>query len=250
MNRKRLIGIFILCSAVLALVLSGAALVYAQAPSPAVIETYSIESSNGSNVTNGPLMAGATYTVSLEVNVGVDLANTTLSLTTPMIKVEDVYWSLENDYAGIDTDLWQPGLANIKFNVVKGIAELTLKGAIPVDYTSEELPNDDELHFIRAIPLVELTLLGPVSTLLDEISIEVRDEAIVAYQHTLTEKDSLLKTTDADPKYEDLATSIVALAEELYSQGYVEQAPACLVPCPAQPQVSPYRLKRVHTWST
>ncbi len=232
MKRKRLIGIFVLCSVLLAILLSGATSVYAQQPSPAIIETYSIESSNGSDVTNGPLMAGAAYTVSLEVNVGVNLANTTLSLTTPMIKVEDVRWSLENDYAGIDTDLWQPGLATIEFNVIEGIAEITLIGAVPDNYTSEELPNDDELHFIKSIPLVELTL-GPGDTLLDEISVEVRDEAIVAYQQTLTEKDGLLKTTDADSKYEDLAAAIIALAEGLNSQGYVEQATSLLKTLPS-----------------
>jgi hypothetical protein len=223
MKRKRLIEIFVLCSAVLGMLFSGAILVYAQSPSPAVIETYVIENIDGSDVTNGPLMAGATYTISLEVNVGVDLANTTLSLTTPMIKVEDVYWSLENDYPGIDTDLWQPGRATIEFNVVKGIAQFTLKGSVPSDYTSEKLSNGDYLHFIEFIPLVKLTL-GPGDTLLDECSVEVRDQAIVAYQQTLTEKNSLLKTTDADPKYEDLATAIIALAEELNSQGYVEEA--------------------------
>ena len=232
MKRKRLIGIFVLCSVLLAILLSGATSVYAQQPSPAIIETYSIESSNGSDVTNGPLMAGAAYTVSLEVNVGVNLANTTLSLTTPMIKVEDVRWSLENDYAGIDTDLWQPGLATIEFNVIEGIAEITLIGAVPDNYTSEELPNDDELHFIKSIPLVELTL-GPGDTLLDEISVEVRDEAIVAYQQTLTEKDGLLKTTDAGSKYEDLAAAIIALAEGLNSQGYVEQATSLLKTLPS-----------------
>jgi hypothetical protein len=222
MKQKRLIAVFIICSAVLGMLL-GTTAVYAQQPSPAVIETYVIENIDGSDVTNGPLMAGATYTVTLEVNIGVDLANTTLSLTTPMIKVEDVYWSLENDYSGIDTDLWQPGQATIKFDIVKGIAQLTLKGAVPSDYTSEELPNGDHLHFIESISLVMLTL-GPDNTLLDECSAEVRDQAIVAYQHTLTEKDSLLKTTDADPKYENLATAIMALAEELNSKGYVEEA--------------------------
>lgn len=232
MKQKRLLAIFVLCSAIFGMSLLGTTTVHAQAPSPAVIETYVIENIDGSDVTNGPLMAGATYTVYLEVNIGVDLANTTLSLTTPMIKVEDVYWSLENDYPGIDTELWQPGRATIEFDVVKGTAQLTLKGAVPSDYTSEKLPNGDYLHFIESISLVKLTL-GPDDTLLDECSAEVRDQAIVAYQQTLTEKTSLLQTTDADPKYEDLATEILALAEEFYSQGYVENATSLLNTLPS-----------------
>jgi uncharacterized membrane protein len=38
----------------------------------------------------------------------------------------------------------------------------------------------------------------------------------------------LLKTTDADPKYEDLATEIITLAEGLYGKGYVEEATSLL----------------------
>ncbi len=225
MMLKRLLAILVLCVA--SVTLLGTALVYAQTPSPAIIESYTIENIDGSNVTNGPLMAGATYTVSFEVNVGVDLANTTLILSTPLTKVEDIYWSLKNDYAGVDTNLWQPGQADIEFDVVKGLAKFTLKGSVPSDYTSEKLSNDDYLHFPRNISLVRLSL-GPDATLLDEFPVEVRDQAIVAYQQTMTEKASLLKTTDADPKYENLATEIIALAEGLYSKGYVEEATSLL----------------------
>ncbi len=221
MKRQRFLVIFVL-SLVLGILFSTAT-IYAQAPSPAVIESFTIENIDGSDVTNGPLMAGATYTVSLEINVGVDLAKNKLILATSMQKVEDVYWHLENGYLGIDTETWQPGRSTIEFDTVKGIAQLTLKGSVSSDYTSERLPNDDYIHLIKPIPLVTLSL-GPDGTLLDEYSVEVVDQAIVSYQQALIEKSSLLQTADADPKYEELVAEVIALAEGLSSKGYVQNA--------------------------
>jgi len=203
-----------------------------QPPSPAIIESYVIENVDGTDVTNGPLMAGATYTVSLTINSGVNLANNTLILTTPMNKVGDVFWHLKNEYEGIDTNLWQPGQASIEFDVAVGIAELTLTAAVPSDYTSEKLSNDEYLHFLMPISLVELSL-GPTGTILDECTVDVLDQAIVAYQQTKSDKRSILQSAttdpnDADPKYMLIAEEVFSAAEALSSSGYVEQAKSLL----------------------
>ena len=149
----------VLLSTVLIMLL-GAAMAHAQRPALASIESYVIKSDDGSAVTSGPLMAGATYTVSFEVNVGVVPPDTRLSLYTPMGKAagQDVYWHLENEYEGVDTELWQPGLAEIEFGAVEGVAQFTVTGQVPSGYTSDELSNGDYLHFLKSISLVTLSL--------------------------------------------------------------------------------------------
>ena len=219
MKRTRILAILILCS-VLAMIL-GSAITYAQTPSLAIIESYTIENVDGSDVTDGALMAGATYIVSLDINVSVDLANTTLTLATPLEKVKATYWSLENDYTGVDTETFQPGQSSIEFDIVKGVAQFTLTGSIPSDYTSEKLPNDDFLHFVKDITLVELSLGTDV---LAEISAQVKDQAIDTYQQMLTEKNNLLQTTTTEPKYAAFAGSVIDQAENLSNQGYVQNA--------------------------
>ena len=110
MTGKKVLSVLVACSVVAMLVatlVGGSA--YAQSPSPAVISSYTVKNIDGSDVTDDRLMAGATYTVSLEINVGVDLSDTKLRLSTPMSKVEDVYWRLLNDYPGVNTNTWQPG---------------------------------------------------------------------------------------------------------------------------------------------
>ncbi|HEY49085.1 MAG TPA: hypothetical protein G4O13_03485 [Dehalococcoidia bacterium] len=225
MKQKRFLTILTLISIVA--ILSGTTTVYAQTPTPptpAVIDTYTIKNIDGSDVTEDYLMAGDTYEISLEVNVGVDLGNNTLILSTPLGKVEDVYWHLENDYPGINTETWQPGQSAIEFAVLEGIAQLTITGFVPSDYTWTEIEGYSYvLHAIRDVPLIKLSL-GPEGTELDRISMEVKDQAIIAYEQTLIEKDALLKTTDADPKYEKLATDIIAHAQIMYVKGYVEDA--------------------------
>ena len=234
MKRKRFLAVFVLCS-VLAMML-GAATTYAQPPSPAIIKSYVIQNIDGSDVTTGHLMAGDTYTVSLEIEVGVGLANTTLALTTPLNKVGDVYWKLENDYEGVDTESWQPGRPSIEFDALQGIAEFTLRGSVPSDYTSEKLPSNEEyLHFTRDISLVELSLGEEV---LGEVEIQVKDQAIVAYEQTLADKELLLQeaTTGpntSDPKYVKLVEDVMDHAKDLYANGYVEDAKTLLDTLPS-----------------
>ena len=190
MRSVRIILVLILCS--ILVILAGVATTYAQRPALASIGSYTIDNKDGTDVSNGPLMAGATYTVSFDIDIGVVPANTTLTLYTPMEKAkgQDVYWHLENEYEGIDTEQWQPGKARIEFEAVQGVAELTLIGSVPPGYTSEELSNGDFLHFEESVSLVRLSL---AEELLDERPVAVIDQAIVAYRQALTEKESLLQ---------------------------------------------------------
>jgi hypothetical protein len=207
--------------------LFGSSVVSAEGELKADISSFTVKNIDGSDVTEGNLMAGNTYMISFEIDIGVTLGNKTIILSTPLEKVEDVYWHLENDYEGVDTDTWQPGQSKIEFNIVKGNATFTLIGRVPSDYASEKLSNDRYIHFPRMISLVQPSI-GPENTpLVDQAKkseLEVVDQAIVTYRQAFIEKESLLKTTEADQKYEDLATSIIDEAEELRKHGYVDEA--------------------------
>jgi hypothetical protein len=211
----------------------GTATTLAEEPPLATIESYVVENiDDDTDVTEGHLMAGGRYRVYLTIKVGVDLGNNTLILSTPMEKVGDRYWQLENDYEGVDTELWQPGLPQIEFNVVQGDAEFILEGSVPSKYTQESLPNEEYLHFPKSISLVQLSL-GPEGDQLGERSLIVKDQAILAYEQTLADKERLLQeaTTDpneADPKYVKLVEDVIDRAEDLYANGYVENAKALL----------------------
>ena len=200
------------------------AIASAQDPSPAVISSYTIENVDGSDVTDGPLMAGATYTITFEVNVGVDLPDTKLSLSTTLEKAESTYWDLINiDYTGVNTSLWKPGQASIDFDAVGGIAQFILKGTVASSYTTEELSNSDNLHFIKPMSVISLTL-SPSGDPLDDLTIDVVDQSILSYRQTLTDKQGLLQITGADPTYKELAQSVITLAIAMNDKGYVEDA--------------------------
>lgn len=203
----------------------------ANAQTAAVISNYTIESKDGGDVTDKPLMTGAIYTISFEVSLASTLQGTSLSLYTPLEKVEDVYWSLVNNYTGVNTDTWQPGQNTIQFDAIKGIAEFTVTGKIPSTYTTEKLSNEDTLHFIKPISLVVLKLSASGESL-NEITSEVKDETIAAYQTELNDKKSLLQTSGADPTYNALAQEIIDLAEELSGKGYIDAAISLLEKLP------------------
>ncbi len=203
----------------------GTSIAYSQ--TAAVISSYTVNSEDGGDVTGNALMSGATYTISLEVTLDTTLPGTELSVSTPLEKVEDVYWHLENDYAGINTSLWQPGQDTIEFDAVEGVALFTVVGTIPSTYTTQELPNEDMLHFTKDISLITLSLTTGGDPL-DVISVEVQDETIVAYQNKLDDINNLLLLTGADPTYTILARDIITLAGQLSEKGYVEGASSLL----------------------
>jgi hypothetical protein len=226
------------------LAVPGLPVVLAQEPALSVeLSSYVVEDTSGTVVTGERLLAGDTYTVAFEVKVSADLPDTKLALTTSLEKARDVFWSLENDdeYTGVDTESWQPGQSSIEFDAVKGTAQFTLEGTVPLTYTTEELTDGESsvtLHKVKSIPVLRLSL-GTEGEVLNERSSEVVDQTILAYQQTLSEKNSLLQVASADATYSELAQDIVATAENLNSQGFVVTALALLDTLPASPSGFP-----------
>jgi len=229
MNKRFLSGIVVSCAVLAMLLAPGVA--YSQTTSTIGISSHTIVDDDGRDVSDGQLMAGDTYEVSFEITVDVDLPDTTLTLETDADKAGGVYWSLDNNYGGVNTDTWQPGLPSIDFSAVKGKAKFALRGTVPSDFTKENIEQNNEiLHSVGDISLVKLSL---GSDLITEISAEVTDQAIRDYQRILTDKRNLLQTAEIDTEYGQLAQKVVSQAEILSDNGYVQKAMNLLNTLPA-----------------
>jgi hypothetical protein len=217
MKRSLFPGVVILLSIVA--LLFGMLPVYAQTSSIGISNWVVMD--NERDVTHSSLVAGDTYEVFFDVTVDVDLPDTTLTLSTPLEKAGDVYWSLENEYEGVDTDTWQPGMSSIDFSALKGMAQFSVKGTIPPDLTKEMLENGEILHQVESLTLVELSI---GAELLSTIPSEVTDQAIIDYRDELDKKQDLLRAASIAPEYESLAEKVISQAEALSDEGYVQSA--------------------------
>mgnify|MGYP000347812748 CR=1 FL=1 len=121
---------------------------YAQAP--AVLTNFTVLDPNGNDVTDEFLVAGGSYTINFEIEIGATLSDNIL-LTTSMEKSGNSFWTLNNNYQGVDTSVWTPGSQSITFQAVEGTAQFTLDGKIPESITEKEeidkLLNKESLKF-------------------------------------------------------------------------------------------------------
>jgi len=235
MKKRCLLAVLVLGS-MLALVL-GPGAASAQDDLKVDITFFEVSNIDGSDVTGDHLMASDSYIVRFSINAGVDLGNNTLIVSTDLTKVGDVYWQLDNEYAGVNTETWQPGMSSIQFAIVKGTAEFTLRGKVPDGYTSHRISETGAvLHLPRDMALLKLSL-GPTGTLLEERSMNVIDQAINTYDKTLILRETALEqaTTGpapADVTYAGLAQDVVNQAKALSIKGYVQEATNLLATLP------------------
>jgi hypothetical protein len=227
MKRRPLVAALVLASLLTGLL--GTAAASAQDDLKVEIISFEVVNVDGSDVTGGQLMAGDSYIVTVEIDVGVDLGNNTLLLSTNLEKVEDVFWHLEGNYTGVNTDTWQPGMSTIEFDIVKGAAQFTLEGKVPDTYTSRRITETGAvLHLPRDIALIELSL-GPKDTLLEERAMNVIDQAVSTYEKVLIRQEAALEqattgSSPADPTYAALAQDVILQARAISAKGYVEEA--------------------------
>ena len=109
---------------------------YSQAP--AVITSFTVLDPNGNDVTDGFLVTGGDYSINFEIEIGATLSDKIL-LTTSMEPSGNYFWTLNNNYDGIDTSTLTPGSQSITFQAVEGIAQFTLTGQIPHAITEKDL---------------------------------------------------------------------------------------------------------------
>ena len=207
---------------IFSLFLSGIILPISYAQAPAVITSFTVLDPNGNDVTDEFLIAGGSYTINFEIEIGATLSDNIL-LTTSMEKSGNSFWTLNNNYEGVETSTWTPGSQSITFQAIEGTAQFTLDGKIPEAITEKEI--DDIGKTIHALELVPLLVMSLDSMeILDERTYTITDQTIISYDALLQSKTEKLDSISMDEKYNSLAFEIVSEAEYLTSFGLYDDA--------------------------
>ena len=224
---------------IFSLFLSGIILPISYAQAPAVITSFTVLDPNGNDVTDEFLVAGGSYTINFEIEIGATLSDNIL-LTTSMEKSGNSFWTLNNNYEGIETSTWTPGSQSITFQAIEGTAQFTLDGKIPEAITEKEI--DDIGKIIHALELVPLLVMSLDSMeILDERTYTITDQTIISYDALLQSKTEKLDSISMDEKYNSLAFEIVSEAEYLTSFGLYDDAIQLLATIPDSDYPEPPR---------
>ena len=193
---------------------------YAQAP--AVLTNFTVLDPNGNDVTDEFLVAGGSYTINFEIEIGATLSDNIL-LTTSMEKFGNSFWTLNNNYQGVDTSIWTPGSPSITFQAVEGTAQFTLYGKIPESITEKDVIDMDKtVHALELVPLLVMSLDS--MEILDERTYTITDQTIISYDALLQSKLEKLDSISMEGKYNFLALEIVSEAEYLTTFGLYDDA--------------------------
>ena len=140
-----------------------------------------------------------------------------------MEKSGNSFWTLNNNYEGVDTSTWTPGSQSITFQAVEGNAQFTLNGKIPEAITEKEIIEIDKtIHALELVPLLVMSLDS--MEILDERTYTITDQTIISYDALLQSKKDKLDSTSMEGKYNSLALEIVSEAEYLTSFGFYNDA--------------------------
>ena len=207
---------------IFSLFLSGIILPISYAQAPAVITSFTVLDPNGNDVTDEFLVAGGSYTINFEIEIGATLSDNIL-LTTSMEKSGNSFWTLNNNYEGIETSTWTPGSQSITFQAIEGTAQFTLDGKIPEAITEKEIADIGKtIHALELVPLLVMSLDS--MEILDERTYTITDQTIISYDALLQSKTEKLDSISMDEKYNSLAFEIVSEAEYLTSFGLYDDA--------------------------
>ena len=189
---------------------------------PAVISSFQVLDPNGNDVTGESLVAGGSYTVKFTIEIGATLTDKIL-LSTNMEKSGNEFWTLENNYQGIDTSTWTPGSQSITFQAVEGVAEFTLEGKISESITERELTEVQKTVHALAEERILILQLDSMD-ILDQRSYVITDQIIISYDQILASKKNNIDSTSMEEKYKLLASEIISEAEYLTTFGFYDDA--------------------------
>ena len=224
---------------IFSLFLSGIILPISYAQAPAVITSFTVLDPNGNDVTDEFLVAGGSYTINFEIEIGATLSDNIL-LTTSMEKSGNSFWTLNNNYEGIETSTWTPGSQSITFQAIEGTAQFRLDGKIPEAITEKEIADIDKtIHALELVPLLVMSLDS--MEILDERTYTITDQTIILYDALLQSKTEKLDSISMDEKYNSLAFEIVSEAEYLTSFGLYDDAIQLLATIPDSDYPEPPR---------
>ncbi|MFQ6011963.1 MAG: hypothetical protein ACE5KG_07305 [Nitrososphaerales archaeon] len=191
------------------------------------ISTWKVADLNGVDWTNKTLVAGGKYRISMTITVQVSQPDTTLRLETQLLKSEDRFWSLGNEYGGINTTTWQPGRSHISFIPIEGNADLTLVGEVSKNYTLDILAEGTVLHTERALSLARLSFENTGQLLEDRVVI-ITDEKLTQFDLLLTRKIESLAGASVDQRFKNIYLGVMEQANATKRVGQVDVAIALL----------------------
>ena len=140
-----------------------------------------------------------------------------------MEKSGNEFWTLENNYQGIDTSTWTPGSQSITFQAVEGVAEFTLEGKISESITERELTEVQKTVHALAEERILILQLDSMD-ILDQRSYVITDQTIISYDQLLASKTNNIDSTSMEEKYKLLASEIISEAEYLTTFGFYDDA--------------------------
>lgn len=188
------------------------------------IQDFSVLDQSERNLSGKTLQVGQVYQSWFKLIINVTRAGGELILETNFERTGDAFWQLVNprDFAGIDTSTWTPGSRSIRVKEVAGVAQIGVRGRVPINLTVETLTPDLSRHFLKNFTIVQLRIAGaPGSGVLDAKIVEVTDPVIQKYDELLAARKNLIGSTSTDPVFASVYNRLIALAQDFKKKGNV-----------------------------
>ena len=226
-------------SVLLALTLSmGLGAASAQVAKVPHLHDIKIVDANGVDWTNKTLVAGGEYVIQFSVIVEVGQPESELIISTTLDKVEPTYWTLENNYPGIDTSTWRPGLNTFKFDAVEGQADITVVGKVPEDVTQVHLDKNITLHREVLVRILGLSLVA-TGEVLDSKQSTITDIDLMEFDEKFAQKTSAVNDAIVDQRYRNFYQNMLNAASDLRAFGDLRQATGLLDAMPHSTEFIP-----------
>jgi hypothetical protein len=203
---------------------------------PIRIADFQVNTIDGKSLSDQFLMAGSSYNIQFTLEIAAGIKEKGI-IKTALSQTGDHFWSIEGQYAGIDTRNWQPGQPMVAFDAIEGKVKMVLQGKVPDDYVLIKSPSGATLHNSRQISLLELSLAS--GKVLEGRSQEVIDKSIETYRSLLQNREKLVAQTQADSRYVDMVKLVVNSSKIQADNGYVDQATTMLQSIPQSGWITP-----------
>jgi hypothetical protein len=179
-------------------------------------------------VQNAPVFAGAEYNLTFVINIRLNAphAELTLNLSPDWIhsSMEDEFWDIHTLEIELTGD-YNPNSPMVTFAQNEGLYKISTFGLIRSGLTTSLEDSGFTLH--KPTTLTTLRLLGPDSTTLDTIKLNVIDSTIDEYYLVLNQREddlSRFRNTEVDPAYIQLYEKFMNVAKEQAELGLVDTA--------------------------
>ncbi len=180
----------------------------------------------GMNTTIQPILVGDELNVTFAVTVSTSAPYASLQVSTTMSHslIESTYWQLQSNYAGINSQSYNPNQQSVSFNQTTGTLVMSCYGTIPQSATQTQIGS---LTLYKSAQPVLIKLVGPDGTVLDQITVSVIDSKISQYQTAYNS--ALAQVTNfqaqgVDPAYITLYKNVLDGAQTLANEGLVDNA--------------------------